>query len=287
LDYSNYEIILLPDKPISDMNGVKIFATGSVTPGKKRNVGVKHAKGEICAFIDSDAYPRNDWLRNAVRYFQNPEIAGIGGPGVTPSGASLLEEASGYVLSSFMVGGLSSRYKIEKAMESDDIHSCNFIARKSIVEKIGWNEKYWPGEDTIMCLEIKKLGKKLLEAPDVAVYHHRRSLFLPHLKQISQFGMHRGFFVKKFPETSFRLTYLFPSFLLLLFLLGSVMSYYFQNFRIVFFVVFLSYLVLAFIAAIGSKNIKLILPVWFGILLTHLIYGIYFLMGLSKKELRR
>lgn len=186
-----------------------------------------------------------------------------------------------------MVGGLSARYKIEKAVESDDIHSCNFIARKSIVEKIKWNEKYWPGEDTLMCLGIKKLGKKMLEAPDVVIYHHRRPLFLPHLRQVSQFGMHRGFFAKRFPETSFRLTYFLPSFLLLFLIFGGIISYFIQSFRTIFLGVLLVYLGLTLIATMSAKNIKLVLPVWFGILLTHLIYGIYFLIGLSKKELRR
>lgn len=79
LDYDNYEMILLPDKPTSGIEDVKIVPTGSVTPGKKRNTGIRHAKGEICAFIDSDAYPREDWLRNAVGYFSNPEIAAVGG----------------------------------------------------------------------------------------------------------------------------------------------------------------------------------------------------------------
>ena len=176
---------------------------------------LKTQAGEFCAFIDNDAYPRRDWLTNALKYFENPEVGGVGGPGLTPEADGFMQKAGGYVLSSFMVGNLSSRYKTKSCFESDDIHSCNFIARKSVVEEAGgWNEKYWPGEDTLMCLAIKKLGKKLIESSDVVVYHHRRSLFKPHLKQVSRFGEHRGFFVKKFPENSVKLTYFFPSLLL-------------------------------------------------------------------------
>ena len=142
-----------------------------------------------------------------------------------------MQKAGGYVLSSFMVGNLSSRYKTKSCFESDDIHSCNFIARKSVVEAAGgWNEKYWPGEDTLMCLAIKKLGKKLIESSDVVVYHHRRSLFKPHLKQVSRFGEHRGFFVKKFPENSVKLTYFFPSLLLSSFIAGLLISLLFPFF---------------------------------------------------------
>ena len=286
-NYRNYEIILLPDNPMDKIEGIEIIPTGPVSPGKKRNIGMRYANGELCAFIDSDAYPRRDWLENAVKYFPEHQIAAIGGPGVTPAIDSFMQRASGYILSSFMVGGLSSRYKRKKAKESADIHSCNFIARKSMVEKVTWNETYWPGEDTLMCLGIKQLGGKMLEAPDVVIYHHRRPLFLPHLKQVSRFGLHRGFFAKRFPENSFKLTYFFPSFLVLFLIFGSMSYYFIPSFRTIFVSLLSIYLILTLIAALLSKNVKLIFPVWAGIILTHLTYGTYFLTGLLKRELKR
>jgi len=288
LDYENYEIIVLPDEQNENLEGVKVIPTGNVTPGKKRNIGMKNAKGEILAFVDSDARPEKSWLRNAVSYFKDSEVAAVGGPGITPPEDSLMQKASGYILSSFMVGGLSSRYKSSgEVRESDDIHSCNFIARKSVVEKIGWNEKYWPGEDTLMCLEIKKLGKKMIEAPNVVVYHHRKPLFLAHLKQISGFGLHRGFFAKKYPKNSLKLTYFLPSLLVLFLVLGGVVSYFSSTFRTIYFILVLAYLLLTFVNAALSKDIKLFFPVWIGTILTHLTYGVYFLVGLAKSELER
>jgi len=287
LDYKNHEILLLPDNSMKELDGVKIIPTGPKTPGKKRNIGVQHAKGEYCAFIDADAYPRQDWLCNAIKHLSDPEIAAMGGPGVTPEADSLMQKASGYILSSFMVGGLSSRYDGKKSKESDDIHSCNFIARKSVVEKVKWDEKYWPGEDTLMCLGIKKLKKKMFEDPDVVIYHHRRPLFLPHLKQLSRFGMHRGFFAKKFPKTSFRPTYFIPSLLVLFLIFGTTFSYFNPIFKNAFLGILSIYLILTFVSAVLSKDVKMIFPVWIGTILTHLTYGIYFLIGLSKKELVR
>ena len=158
LDYADFDIILLPDNNEELVSGVRIIATGSVSPGNKRNIGVKNSTGAFCAFIDNDAYPRSDWLKNALKYFEDLTVGGVGGPGLTPAADGFMQKAGGYVLSSFMVGNLSSRYKTKSCFESDDIHSCNFIARKSVLEEAGgWNEKYWPGEDTLMCLAIKKL----------------------------------------------------------------------------------------------------------------------------------
>jgi len=289
LDYPNFEIILLPDYSTEAIDGVIIIATEPVPPGIKRNIGVKNSSGEFCAFIDNDAYPRSDWLTNAVKYFENPEVGGVGGPGLTPEADGLLQKAGGYVLSSFMVGNLSSRYKTKNCFESDDIHSCNFIARKAIIEEAGgWNEKYWPGEDTLMCLAIRKLGKKLIESSDVVVYHHRRPLFKPHLRQVSRFGEHRGFFAKRFPENSVKLTYFFPSLLVSSLIGGIVLSVFFPLFAYVVLLGVALYLVLSLTAAaLQVKGMKLLLSVWLGIIATHLVYGSFFLSGLAKRDLKR
>jgi len=111
LDYETYEIIVLPDEQNENLEGVKVIPTGNVTPGRKRNIGMKNAKGEILAFVDSDARPEKSWLRNAISYFKDSEVAAVGGPGITPPEDSLMQKASGYILSSFAVRGLLGRYK--------------------------------------------------------------------------------------------------------------------------------------------------------------------------------
>ncbi len=289
LDYPNFEIILLPDYSTDTIEGVKVIATGPVSPGIKRNLGVKNSNGEFCAFIDNDAYPRSDWLTNALKYLNDQQVGGVGGPGLTPDADGFLQKAGGYVLSSFMVGNLSSRYKTKSCFESDDIHSCNFIARKSVIEEAGgWNEKYWPGEDTLMCLSIRKLGKKLVESSNVVVYHHRRSLFKPHLRQVSRFGEHRGFFAKKFPENSAKITYFFPSLLVSSFIVGLVLALLFSLFLYILLFGVAVYLVSSLIAAaLQVRAAKLLFSVWLGIIVTHIIYGSFFIAGLIKRDLKR
>ncbi len=289
LDYPNLEIIVLPDNVSGKIDNVKIICTGPVSPGIKRNIGVKSSQGQFCAFIDNDAYPRRDWLINALKFFEDPIVAGVGGPGLTPPEDGLFQKAGGYVLSSFMMGNLSSRYKTKSSFESTDIHSCNFIARKSTVEEAGgWDEKYWPGEDTLMCLAIKKIGKKLIESSNIVVYHHRRSLFKSHLKQVSRFGQHRGLFVKKFPENSVKLTYFFPALLVIAFIVGVAFSFFFGFFYYILLLGTITYILASFAAAILQvKDAKLAFIVWAGIIVTHLVYGSYFISGLLKRDLKR
>ena len=290
LDYENFEIIVLPDFPASDIvEGVELISTGVVSPGVKRNLGIENSTGTFCAFIDNDAYPRSDWLTNALKILVDPSVGGVGGPGLTPPEDNSHQKAGGYVLSSFMVGRLSNRYKSKVNVESDDIHSCNFVAHRStLLLAGGWNEKYWPGEDTLMCLAIKKTGKKLIESSDVVVYHHRRSLLKPHLRQVSRFGEHRGFFVKKFPENSLKLTYFAPSLLVFLFSAGLLFSLFSPFFFNLFLLGLTAYFIASFVAAVLQVRCSKLLPaVWLGIIVTHIVYGLFFLSGLLKRDLKR
>jgi cellulose synthase/poly-beta-1,6-N-acetylglucosamine synthase-like glycosyltransferase len=290
---SKCELIVLPDSESEgSVEGVKVIPTGPLTPGAKRNIGVKNAEGDVLAFIDSDAYPRQDWTRNALKYLNDVDgVVAVGGPGLTPPEDSFMQKASGLVLSSRLVGGLAHRYKLSEAFKSDDIHSCNFIIYRYALEKVGgWNEKYWPGEDTLLCLELRRAGWELLETPDVVVYHHRKPLFKEHLKQVWRFGIHRGFFAKRFRGNSLKVEYFVPSSLLIFLVVGLIISA-FSGFWFTFFTsIVVLYVLACMIAAMAGarkSNIRLFPFIWLGIIATHLAYGVAFLLGGLKRNLKK
>ena len=289
IDYKPYEIILLPDDHSVDIEYVKIISTGPITPGAKRNLGLIHSRGTLCAFLDSDAYPHKDWLKNAIKYFDDSEIAAVGGPGLTPENDTFMQRAGGFVLGSFMVGSLSKRYKSVNIFNSDDIQSCNFIVRKSVLLEVdGWNEKYWPGEDTLMSMAINASGNRMIEAHDVIVYHHRRPLFYRHLKQVSNYGVHRGFFTKKFKENSFKIQYFLPSFLVLFLFIGGGFTLINWIPAPIYLICLVSYFLLILVVSIFEvRQLLMISTVWLGILLTHICYGISFIVGYFRSDLRR
>jgi cellulose synthase/poly-beta-1,6-N-acetylglucosamine synthase-like glycosyltransferase len=75
LNYPDFEIILLPDEaPGRSLLScrIKVIPTGFVSPAEKRDMAINYAKGEILAFIDDDAYPEKDWLKNAIKNFVDP-----------------------------------------------------------------------------------------------------------------------------------------------------------------------------------------------------------------------
>src|SRR3989304_526581 len=72
LEYDNYEILLVTDKKIRPpftSEKIKFIAVNKETfsPSEKRDFALKYVKGEICAFIDDDAYPDKNWIKEAVK----------------------------------------------------------------------------------------------------------------------------------------------------------------------------------------------------------------------------
>src|SRR3990167_3981385 len=124
LDYPNFEIIIVPDDAASvsrqdasllSLRGapthggrgrrsnpiltqskkIRIIPSGPVGPAEKRDLAARHAKGDILAFLDDDAYPRRDWLKCAVKHFSNPRVAAVGGPAITPANDTTGQKNSG------------------------------------------------------------------------------------------------------------------------------------------------------------------------------------------------
>ena len=214
--YGRWEAIVLPDgdEGVASTGKVRWIPTGKVRPAEKRNIGIKEAKGEIVAFIDDDAYPDRRWLEYAVKYFGEDSIGAVGGPGVTPPGDGLLSKAGGRVYDNrFVSGNYRYRYRAGGVrMDVEDYPSCNLFVRRDLLGKIGgYRTDFWPGEDTLLCKDILDSWKRIIYDPWVVVYHHRRALFAPHLRQLGRYGFHRGYFCKRFPSNSLRLSYFLPS----------------------------------------------------------------------------
>ena len=287
LDYPSLEILVLPD--FSDENAkpnpnprVEIIPTGPIKPSVKRNQGALRCRGDILAFIDSDAVPNGDWIKRAVPCFEKAEVGAVGGPNITPPDAGMMERASGMVLSSFIGGGkFAFRYSCssEKMQECDELPSCNLFVRKSSFREAGgFEEGFLTAEDAKLCFQIKSNGQKILYSPDVLVYHHRRPLFMPYLKQIWNYGRDKATLFKKYPEFK-RPFYYVPSLFLLWIFFGGILATGFEEARLLYAFSLLGYMLMLIIAGIWTKDLKMFPLVSLGIAMTHITYGAAFLKG--------
>lgn len=292
LDYGNREVLLIPDAPLGDevqRPGVRVMQSGPVGPSIKRNMGIESSSSEVIAFIDADAWPEEEWLRNAAPYFEEEDVAAVCGPGITATIAEpRLSQASGLVYLSTLVSGRTTyRYTYHAMRDVDDYPSCNLLIRREELEKAcSFPVEFWPGEDTVLCLRItSELGKRIVYVPNVVVFHHRRSLFIPHMRQVYAYASHRGFFVRKFPETSRRFQYFVPSLFVIGLIVGLIGSFLHPAILYAYLSVIGFYLFLVLMSSIKTIDIIINSLVFVGIILTNLTYGVGFLKGLFSRSM--
>lgn len=166
-----HEILVIPD---------------SICPGfpaGKRNYAMQRAKGDIYAFIDSDAYPDKNWLKNALYWLQcYPAVCG---PGVLPPGSPESEKIADLVHK-----WVFCPYRVtQKKPRIVAWHpTFNLIVKKEVAPQF---DNYLTGEDDRFCLNIKD---GIFYHPDILVYHNRRGIFKPLWKQFGTYARHKGTF---------------------------------------------------------------------------------------------
>ncbi len=300
--YTNFEVIILPNEPDKidaelqhHYKWLTIIPTKTVTrPAEKRDIGAQHAKGNILAFIDDDAFASPNWLERAVEVFDSAtykkNLAAVCGPGVLPDNAQYWEKVFDAVLNTWIgSGGYGYRFNPEKERYVDDYPSMNFLVLKTIFKKIGgFNSEFWPGEDSKLCEDIvyKEEGK-ILYCPDVLVYHHRRNNLVSYLNQHGNYGFHRGAFFAHGDKNSRRLSYLIPSFftiyLSIIIFIFAVIPTYIQKYSLFLwlplgiYIIFELYLFLK--TFFTKKSLKIAAGAVVVLFLTHVIYGILFIKG--------
>lgn len=206
LDYprEKFEVIIVDDseddtKQVAMDYDVTILCL-KAPPGAKRNFGVKKARGDIVAFTDSDCIVREDWLKNLTKYFTF-NVGGVGGPNLTPENDPYTAKCIGLALSSwFGSGGIRYARTYKYVRTIDHNPTCNSAFWKSVYEEVGgFNENSWPTEDVELDYRVRKGGYELIYAPDVVVWHRRRSSLKLLFHQIYGYGFNRLLFARKYP----------------------------------------------------------------------------------------
>ena len=292
LDYKNFNILLVPDKKIDfpiKSKKIRIVVSGPLSIPKKRNIGIKNSlkKAELIAFVDSDAFPNKNWLKNVIKYFNKQETIAVGGPNLTPPNSEFKRKITGNVIKQkIAIGDSAVRHKILPTQNIKELPTCNLIVRKKFFETNLFDESLTTGEDAKLCSDIINKGGKIIYAKDVLVFHHRRRIFKPLLKQQYYYGYFKAkLFFKKQLHSKYYLT---PLLFLLYLILGIIFSFFSQIFFLIFFASLAIYIIIIFLSS--SQNSQYnpeVLPTTLCVFLTHLSYGLgflaYFFQGILLK----
>lgn len=288
------EILLVPDHDSDEeLSGARLISSFPiVAPGGKRDLAARVASGEILAFLDDDAYPSDTWLDSALGHFDDDNVAGVGGPGVTPPSNDSRQRSSGWALASALgSGGSAYRFRSGRRRDVDDFPSMNLLVRKSDFLAVGgFDSPYWPGEDTELCRKlISNLGKRIVYEPDAVVYHHRRPVFVAHLRQQARYGLHRGYFARKFAGNSRRIAYALPTIFTIGIVLGPVFALLSGLGMALYIAVMSLYCGALFATGVWvwwhERDLWVVMLTLAAIFSTHIAYGIAYIKGLLSPEL--
>lgn len=168
--HKDFEVILVDnkstDKTLSKAREfkVRIINIDEYFPGKALNMGIAVAKGEFICCLSGHCLPIGDhWLSNLVRNFEDKNIAGVYGR----------QEPMSFT-SDFDKRDLLNMFGLDKKIQLRDsfFHNANSMVRKSLLDKIPFDEKVTNIEDRVWAREVLRRGYKIVYEPEASVYHH-------------------------------------------------------------------------------------------------------------------
>lgn len=198
---------------------------------KQRNLAVERATAPLIYFIDDDSCLDSASLKEAINYFDNPDVDVVGGPAVTRSDAAFLENCFGEVVS-VPLGAWRMRARTTpvgppRKIDGDELIFCNLMMRKNRFDQVaGMNEERYPGEEIDLLDKLLSDGAQIHYNPDMKIARPRRSNLAEFNSQFFTYGQGRGERIFKSFKTK-DLVFLVPSIftiylLLLPFLCNSI-----------------------------------------------------------------
>lgn len=152
-----------------------------------RNVAIKHAGGDVVAFLDDDVELPSDWVAKLVdSWTAHPDAWAIGGP------AFVVDETKEYVWDIYRTtenqnwlneygeyDGAQWAWQPPEPTETDHLIGANMSFRRDILEQLGGFNAIYRGselyEDTDIMARIRRRGGTIIYDPELAVDHYETS----------------------------------------------------------------------------------------------------------------
>lgn len=153
------ESVLAQDYP--GLEVIKVDAKG-LSPAEARNKGAKKARGEILLFLDDDCEAQENWLRENLKALAEPKAGAVGSRVQGKSGKYFARSLD---FANFTFAQSTKRREMP-------VCTASLAIKKEVFQKVrGFNEKMRVGEDTDLCMRLRRLGYKTIYEPRIKVLH--------------------------------------------------------------------------------------------------------------------
>lgn len=142
----------------------KIVHCREYIPGKSLNLGIAKAEGEFIVCLSGHCIPTNEsWLKNLLKNFKDPKVAGVYGRQEPLSFTSPADKRD-----------LMLVFGPERRVQKKDsfFHNANSMIKKSVLDRFPFDDKVTNIEDRVWAQEVLNHGYKIIYEPSASVYHY-------------------------------------------------------------------------------------------------------------------
>jgi len=166
-------------------------------PGKARNKALESIKYDWVFLLDDDAYLSKDYFNKAHSRISKQNLDVLGGPDTPAANMETFALSLGLTLSSpFCTGLTHNRHHpgkgAVKRVSEESLSSCNLWIKKDLLLKVKFPDSFARAEETMLLLNLKKMGTIFYFDPQLFVFHHRRTKLKDLLRPTFNSGYYRS-----------------------------------------------------------------------------------------------
>ncbi|MBV9862579.1 MAG: glycosyltransferase [Alphaproteobacteria bacterium] len=201
LDYPSFEVCAVYGPTIDGTKELLESYEGRIKIGHcpernismSRNIGIGMAAGEYVAFIDDDALPEPEWLRDLARGYDCEEVGGTGGQVYDHTGWEL---QYGYSVADRLGNSVwdltrpADEFNFSLSDKFPYLQGTNASFRRSVLSEIGGfdEEIEFYLDETDVCCRLIDAGYAIRQLPNAFVHHK----FLPsHIRNVHRVTKNR------------------------------------------------------------------------------------------------